>query len=528
MLRTVSVQDAEHHGSEGTSCIALSADGRFCYTAGADGYIRTRDAATLAVIKEEELELSDPVTAIAVLSTAHAAKPELFFGNSQGEVRYAQGLTDELAVRTSPCEVLSLGVLGGERQYLVIGGEEATIRVRDVNNDFRELLSIETASGAGFRGVSCDPKGAYIAALDTENKLYVWKLEDAFGSVTAEVVGSKHFRFDGEERSSVLRMDWAQDGSYLAVPGGEGRDVHLFRRADLDAAADAADSSLRVSEVLSFEREQDEASHRSDVSGVAVSPNGSFIASHDNAGRVVVWDAVRRAPAAAFQLEGDDGPVGQVAWRAGAGHNALFLINGRGEFGTIPDAVPLGDGADAVGPNDADTRPRTAAPAPAAAAAAAAAPRVAEKRLPGLNAAAEDAEEDAEEDTGAEESDADGAEATQVQAAEAAAPRASKKMRRLQKSGDSDEDSDAEEDMLLAEDGAKEKPSLQSFIADEASDDEADAAAPAAEHADDMVVGGEEEDDEEEDEEEAAPAAPEGAPSAAGAVGGAAAGPGGC
>ena len=127
------------------------------------------------------------------------------------------------------------------------------------------------------RSIAFDPSGKYLASTGGDGAMAVWDISNGVSTGLQPTWSSAKLLKDakGTPEQHLHRLAWRPDGSHLAVPLGPNITVL---------------APGKWNDVMSLRGGKTTDGHQADVSVLAYSPSGRYLASGDISGRVVVWD----------------------------------------------------------------------------------------------------------------------------------------------------------------------------------------------------------------------------------------------
>ncbi|KAI7839202.1 hypothetical protein COHA_007091 [Chlorella ohadii] len=280
-------------------------------TAGPDGKLCFRSADAPSEVQKEMLVANGGApTPLHCLAVA-AGKP-VVTGDDANFVKcytHPDGEMDGVATRfTLPVRALAYSPSGAS---LAAGGDDEGIKLVDMASArvFRQLKS-----QAYTRSIAYDPEGAYIASVNGDGTLNVWEIEGGKQQLCRRKACPK-VDLDSTARCQPA---WHPDGgSLLAAPGTEKGDIVLYERMSWEAAFSLAGQ------------------HSDDVSLLAFSPNGLYLASAGMDQALCLWDVNERTCLEKRLLPGS---ATGLAWHPSK--NELAVITEDGQLAVWQEPVP--------------------------------------------------------------------------------------------------------------------------------------------------------------------------------------------
>ncbi|MBI3501592.1 MAG: caspase family protein [Bacteroidetes bacterium] len=272
---------------------AISSDGAWMLTGGADKRVCLRDAKTGDPTKI--FALSGPVTAVAFNAGAKIfaagtsdAKVTIF---DVKEMKYKKALTKE---HTLDITAISFNPIS---DYIVTSSKDGSAKIWDANGS-GSLFTLKHAKAVN--GAVFSPDGKSIATASSDNTVKIWE------AGTGEM--KKSFDADSKEATAVA---WSADGKYIASGGSNGKVIiweaasgNKFAETNFKSqvnsvsfspdvqyiAAAGADKKIIVWNIETKALTKEFAAHDGDVTGIAFADNGKYFISVSKDMSLKIWD----------------------------------------------------------------------------------------------------------------------------------------------------------------------------------------------------------------------------------------------
>ncbi|MCX5742204.1 MAG: WD40 repeat domain-containing serine/threonine-protein kinase [Proteobacteria bacterium] len=207
---------------------------------------------------------------------------------------------DDLGAHVGPVETLAIS---RDRRWLASGGTDRTIRLWDLEASTSRLLTGHTGA---VRGLAFAPDATSVASTSEDGTLRVWSTSTGIGQVVLE------------DAYRLWPVAWAADGKQLWAGTGDGRLVTV----------DASGGKPRSSATKL---------HTAAVRVLALSPDGTLLATGGEDGQVIVWTIATRQ---GRRLTAHDDIVRDLVW-SGDGTRLVSAGGDRVVRVTPLDGPPL-------------------------------------------------------------------------------------------------------------------------------------------------------------------------------------------
>ena len=271
------------HGP-GHSEVVYDSSSRFVATVGADSAMVLRDAENGS---EVHLIADDhdykPIRALAVSPSAADYTPQLVTGCEGGSIRTFS--FPELQFKSimhrfdSPVRQLAYSADG--KLIAAVVEDSSEVHLFDVATEKPKCKLKKHAHHV--RSVAFDPSGTYLASTGGDGAMAVWDLSKGISDSLQPAWSSAKLLMDakGTPERHLHRLAWRPDGATLAVP----------LKSALTILAPG-----KWNEVMGLRGGKASEGHEADVSVLAYSPSGRYLATGDVPGHVVVWDTESGRP----------------------------------------------------------------------------------------------------------------------------------------------------------------------------------------------------------------------------------------
>lgn len=194
---------------------------------------------------------------------------------------------------------------------LAAGGDDEDIKL--VNTIDGTILRVLKGHKKPVTSIAFDPKGEYLASLDSGGTVICWELHSGSTLHVLKAVAPDN----GIDVSLLNILAWSPNGEMLAAPGLK-NDVVMYDR-------DTAEKlfSLR-------------GDHSEPICFLSWSPNGKYMATSGRDRQVLIWDADKKQD---IERQKFSACISSMAWKPHG--NALAVIDAMGKFGVWDSAVPV-------------------------------------------------------------------------------------------------------------------------------------------------------------------------------------------
>ncbi|KAI5787149.1 WD40-repeat-containing domain protein [Geopyxis carbonaria] len=288
----------------GPTSVTYSPDGKYLYTAGSNNIIRKFTVASSD--EPAQLEISDENTGLAASNT------HVFACSEDCTVSACSAATNALTkmlLRTSlPQRALALSP---DAAWLAVASDETVVKVVNVESPTQTLTLREQTNSN--KHVAFDPSGSLLAVSCTDGVVYVYSLSSELPALVHKLDGVIP-RLDSAAESSA-KVAWCPDGRGFAVPTAT-RDIVVIDRQ-------------KWGRNRSFG-----GGHMADITDLAWSPNGAFLASAGKDGKILIWESNGQTIVKRYSYTN----VVSLAWHPS--ENVLSFTTNDGKLYTLNEAVP--------------------------------------------------------------------------------------------------------------------------------------------------------------------------------------------
>ena len=280
---------------------AYDGNAKFMCTVGADSAMVLREAETGAesnlVADEHDYR---PIRSLAISPIAAEYTAQLVTGCDAGTLRVFTfpELQFKSIVHRFDAPVRQLAYSTDGKLVGVVVEDSPSIQLFDATTE--ELKCKLTKHSHHVRSIAFDPSGKYLASTGGDGAMAVWDVSKGVSSGLQPTWSSAKLLKDakGTPEQHLHRLAWRPDGTNLAVPLG----------ADITVLAPP-----KWNDVMSLRGGKATDGHQADVSVLAYSPSGRYLASGDITGRVVVWDTESARPVDSRTLNAGQ-PLCSLSW----------------------------------------------------------------------------------------------------------------------------------------------------------------------------------------------------------------------
>ncbi|KDQ57598.1 hypothetical protein JAAARDRAFT_193900 [Jaapia argillacea MUCL 33604] len=299
----------------GLTCLTFSRDGSLAYTGGTDSLVRIwRPDLGTDYEPDVAVEANEAVTSIVAASDCWLS------GSDDSQVRrYAKGKNDleGLITTANGVSIRSLAV-DPEGRRVAVASEESFVKIIDLEDTSK--ITLLQGHKRCIRRVTWHPSGSLLTTSGAEGDIIVWnvseqepKQEKVIEGVIPTVIDMQSLQF-GHDCSAV----WHTSGQYFFAPSRTHEIVTIARSDWTKSSTFSDDASL------------------GDITALALSPNGVYLASASKAG-VFIWSTQTRR--VLFRFPGTpDASICQLAFSPTK--NLLAWTDTEGILTRIPTVIP--------------------------------------------------------------------------------------------------------------------------------------------------------------------------------------------
>lgn len=190
------------------------------------------------------------------------------------------------------------------------GDDEGIKLINTIDGSVARVLKGHRGS---VTGISFDPKGEYLASVDSVGTVIYWELHNS-GIIAHNLKGIAP---STSSDSSVINvLQWSPDGEMLAVPGLK-NDVVMYDR-------DTAEKLFTL-----------RGDHVQPVCFLSWSPNGKYMATSGLDRQILIWNVDQKQD---IDRQKFDERICCMAWKPNG--NSLAFIDAMGKYGVWESTVP--------------------------------------------------------------------------------------------------------------------------------------------------------------------------------------------
>ncbi|TGZ83268.1 WD40 repeat-like protein [Ascodesmis nigricans] len=291
----------------GRTLVTYSPDGRYFYTIGSNNIIRK-----FTVASDDDPQILDT----AEENTGLAASNKHIFTSSEDCTvscfSVEHNSLEKLLVRTTlPTRDIALSPDG---EWVAVASDETVVKVVSVETPSRTFTLREQSNSN--KHVAFHPLIKYLLAVScTDGSIYIYNLTSMEPELVKKVDGVIS-RIQDPAAEASAKIAWCPDGRAFAAPTPTG-DVIIIDRQK-------------------WERQRSFASGHgaSEITDLAWSPNGAFLATAGKDGKIVIWESKNQTIIARYDYKN----VCSLAWHPT--DNTITFATSDGTFCILPSAVP--------------------------------------------------------------------------------------------------------------------------------------------------------------------------------------------
>jgi WD40 repeat protein/energy-coupling factor transporter ATP-binding protein EcfA2 len=329
--------------------VAISPDGRWLATGGENNAARLWDLTNTARVADTSVPL---VHSGSVEEVAFTADGLLVTGghDNAASLYDPNHLTVEPTALGGPVSALTVNL---NTNQVAIGSDEGSARIWDLDQRTTEPAILP--HDADVTALAFHPDGDQLATGTADNEVNLWNVDDA-GAEPTDLPSEKIEKFPDAQ---VEALDFSPGGEVLVAGGGD----QVLRIWDLESSRlEATEESLQHAiHALDFSpdgsllaiglddnrvllRTVDDGDarplhgHNADVTSIAFSANGEWLASGDQVGKILLWDP-SDLDAGPISLGTVEGSVLTLEFS----HDSARLVSGSRGGAVSVWSVPSGD-----------------------------------------------------------------------------------------------------------------------------------------------------------------------------------------
>ncbi|GAA6064056.1 hypothetical protein JCM10212_006792 [Sporobolomyces blumeae] len=317
--------------ADGISRLTFSPDGRYLYTAGAEGFARIFDARTkgpndvdpLLCDYHEDAVLSLTASNDLWCSSSEAGQVVVF---KAGSKNLEDGF--KLLTRFSfPARSVRFDPKG---KRIACTADDVIVKVVDVEDPTK--VQLLTGHKQPVREASWSPSGSMITTSSTDGQVRVWKLDGGTEATCLQVLDGLVKADDPESEYSIEAI-WHPSGDFFAVPG--------------------LANTIEIVKNARWQERKSLNGHSGPVSTLAFSQNGKYMVSAGKDEQILIWSVDKMEVVA--KTTHTHGLITSIAFHPLPGSNAIAYIDNKGQLTRWTDPIPdkLAPPTNAVRSNDA-------------------------------------------------------------------------------------------------------------------------------------------------------------------------------
>ncbi|KAG9026461.1 hypothetical protein FRB95_008833 [Tulasnella sp. JGI-2019a] len=302
------------HGP-GVTKLAFSKTGKKIYTGGDDCIVRIWTANSGP--DEEPKVLAEADESVGALDTS---RDSWVAGGDDAMVRQYSSETDEMVAAVAqtggvPVRCVAFNPKGDK---LIVGSDDLNAKIVDIHDTVQ--CSILSGHTRGLRAATWHPAGGLLTTSGQDGVIIVWDTTQDSPTIEQEIDGIIPACAEPQARefSFCSAAVWHPSGSYFVV-GSRTHEITIISKKDWKKAG-----------LFSVD------GHDSDITALAFSSNGMYLASAGKDGQIIIWNTEKRK--ALFRQKVQSDVVIDLAWSPSA--NLLAWTNMDGALARWADPIP--------------------------------------------------------------------------------------------------------------------------------------------------------------------------------------------
>ncbi|KAF3941249.1 hypothetical protein ABW19_dt0208791 [Dactylella cylindrospora] len=292
--------------SEGPTFVTYTPDGKYLLTAGLNNLLR----------KFTHGSSDEPDN----IDQTHGSNTGIATTNESFYVSCEDGIVESYSIRTNEMDKLvtrfSLAArdvaVTPDGHWIAACGDDINVKVVNTRDTTKHMILRHHSKP--IKHLTFDPSGAYLACSSVDGIIYIYSLTTETPDLLHKLTGVI-FEVDVDSEVST-RGVWHPDGRALAA-GQNNMDIAVVSRQDWG-----------IKKIFA-------GGHSSDITALAWSKNGGFLASGDAKGNVTIWESKNQNIIARYRF---DGAVTSISWHPV--ENTISFGTNQGTVHIQPEAIP--------------------------------------------------------------------------------------------------------------------------------------------------------------------------------------------
>ncbi|KAK6528701.1 hypothetical protein TWF694_003943 [Orbilia ellipsospora] len=292
--------------SEGPTFVAYTPDGRYLLTAGLNNLLR----------KFTHGSSDEPDN----IDQTHGSNTGISATNENFYISCEDGIVESYSIRTNEMDKLvtrfSLPArdvaVTPDGHWVAACGDDINVKVVDTHDTSKHMILRHHSKP--IKHLTFDPIGSLLTCSSVDGVIYIYSLTTESPDLLHKVVGVIS-EIDVDSEIST-RAVWHPDGRAFVV-GQNNMDIAVVSTQDWG-----------IKKVFT-------GGHSNDISALAWSKNGGFLASGDTKGNVTIWESKNQNPIVKYRF---DGAITSISWHPT--ENTISFGTNQGTVNMQPEAVP--------------------------------------------------------------------------------------------------------------------------------------------------------------------------------------------